>query len=324
MLDSAEFRLLRYSRPRDGLRSKPLRVGVVGCGVFGTYHAEAWCEVLGANLRAVCDIVHDRVRLLSARTGTLACTSIDQLPDDLDCVSIAVEPQYLETAAAQCLARGLHVQLEKPFSLSPRSASRLLGIAAEHRLVLKAGYVEAFHPAFLRAMEMLPEPSSLFSRRRSCPRPGVSGVGVILDLMSHDIEHAVALGGDISDVKVETDRAAMPGTRSVRALLSFKSGFSADIEATYCTEQRVRQLTLSNAQRAVTVDLLSSSIHSDTGEEKVLTGNPLASQFASFVDCITTRKSARGAGRRAVQVLQIAEMITAAASGGDRIVRLAS
>lgn len=302
---------MRGNIPVNRLQTRPLRVGVVGCGKFGARHANAWLEVQGAELVVVCDTRVHMANALGTRASCKHVPSIADLPADLDCVSIAVQPDLLEQAALQCLGRGWHVLLEKPFSLSVDGAHRLDHAARRRRLVLKAGYVERFHPALAAARTFISNPQHMHSTRISSAPTFDSRIGVVLDLMCHDIEHAVELGGRATSVQIEP--LAFHGLQASgqRVTVDFDSGFTATLEAGYSETASHRTLTLSDTGNSISVDLRSGILRGPNCEMHVSTGNLLARQFEAFLDCIAALRQPAAGAQRAAEVLRVASMIAA-------------
>jgi predicted dehydrogenase len=282
---------------------------VVGCGRFGGYHAKAWGQISGVKLVAVCDVVPQRAEALALRIDAQPVNSIAEMARDLDCVSIAVEPERHDEVADECLTWGLHVLLEKPFSTSAETARRLARVAEKCGLVLQAGYVEHFHPTYRRAVTHLGQPR-LMSTLRASPRPTTDAIDVVLDLMSHDIEHALEIAGDEAEVRT-ISLGNCPSTSEVTsAVLSFSNGFSAVLEANYSpASQRARSIVLRNGAGAVSADLLTGMLHRLGTDELVPIGNPLADQLRAFVQSIASNTAPAVTGERAAQVLEIAQTI---------------
>jgi predicted dehydrogenase len=284
----------------------------VGCGSFGARHATAWAEVPGTVLAAVCDHHAERVAAMAARTGAATVADIADLPADLDAVSVAVQPQLLAGVGAACLERGLHMLLEKPFGMAPADADRLAALAAARGLILQAGYLESFHPAFRRAVALAGRPRRFTARRMSKRPPFGAAVGVVHDLMCHDLEHAVELGGPIATIGTEILREPSGAPIGYRARLGFASGFAAILETGYTEEERTRRLTIEGTTGTVTVNMLDGTLRAGEAEETVPVGNPLASQFAAFAASVRSGAAPRVGPDRAREVLRAcAEIATA-------------
>src|SRR5208283_5109637 len=86
------------------------------------------------------------------------------------------------------LQKGIHTLIEKPITDSLNEAAELVRMAREHNAILQIGHVERFNAAVLKLRELLKEPRFIESHRLSPFDPRVRDVGVVLDLMIHDID----------------------------------------------------------------------------------------------------------------------------------------
>src|SRR2546422_7053055 len=107
----------------------PLRVAIVGCGKIADVHAEQIRRLAGCDIVAVCDREELMARQLAERF------KVERYFDDLGrlleesrphVVHITTPPQSHFAIARQCLERGCHVYVEKPFTLDAREAEELV------------------------------------------------------------------------------------------------------------------------------------------------------------------------------------------------------
>lgn len=177
-----------------------LRVGVVGLGSMGKRHAEAYRRLPGVRLTAIA--TRDAGKRATARTawGVAAFADYRELVGHVDAVTVAT-PTYLHAEVAEYLMQaGVHVLVEKPIAITEQEALRLQEAAEAADVILMVGHVERFNPAFLR---LVAEPKLIRStdplRVRACrmgPYDGrITDVCVVMDLMIHDFDLALALSG---------------------------------------------------------------------------------------------------------------------------------
>jgi predicted dehydrogenase len=129
-----------------------MRVGIVGCGVIGNKRASALGE---DRLTAVYDRDRGRAEALAARTGARACAAVEELFDLCDAVVVATTNDQLAAFCARALEAGKHVLVEKPGARSAAELEPLLGLAAHTRRIVKVGFNHRFHPAAMKAREIL-------------------------------------------------------------------------------------------------------------------------------------------------------------------------
>jgi UDP-N-acetylglucosamine 3-dehydrogenase len=282
----------------------PLRLGVVGCGAFGCRHGDAWLRVPNAKLVAVFDIVSQRAVALAHRCGAKVVRNIAELADVVQCVSIAVDPGRHVEVAEECLARNLHVLLEKPFGTTVDAALRLARLADDRGRVLQAGYVEHFNPAYRHAVAIVGKARFMKARRVSPPR-GDQPLDVVSDLMCHDIEHALELSGILAAPSVSSGGRSTASSSHV--ILSFLNGFVAKLETRHCSRHRERTLMIEGETASTAVDLLTghlSQLGVDT-DKVIAIGNPLADQFRAFAQSVGRKSAPAVTGVRAAQVHEV-------------------
>ncbi len=174
----------------------PLKVGVIGVGHLGTHHARLYSEIAK---RGCCDFVGvfdtDRlkVRALTEKYGGGTFESPEELANFCDAASIATPTETHHTVAKVFLERGRHILVEKPITDNVPAAEELVTLARKNNCVLQVGHVERFNPVMRYLDEVLTEARFIEVHRLS-PYPGRSiDIGVVLDLMIHDLDVVLSL-----------------------------------------------------------------------------------------------------------------------------------
>jgi len=172
---------------------KPIKVAVVGVGHLGSIHARIYSQLASAQLVAVCDTQQDRAGATAQQYGCRALTDYRELLDQVDAVSIAVPTQHHFSIANTFLAKGIHSLVEKPITRTVQEADRLLKLAAKTGAILQVGHVERFNAALRKAQDSLKDPRFIEVHRLAPFQPRGTEVGVVLDLMIHDIDILLGL-----------------------------------------------------------------------------------------------------------------------------------
>lgn len=289
--------------------SARIRVGVVGVGNMGANHVRVYSMLRRAELVGVMDTDSARGARVAASYGVRAFASLDELLTRVDAVSVAVPTAAHASVAAECLAAGRHVLVEKPITADVPAARSLLGTAERAGRVLQVGHVERFNPAVRQAEEAIAAEHllAIAARRLSPPTPHVPE-DVVLDLIIHDLDIAMHLAG--AEV-VAMDAMGMRDERGelglVIAQLAFANGILAGLSASKVTQERVRELDLTTDRSYVTVNyrtrdvsiyrkgLVSVADETDRSrfrQEAVIErpgvpmAEPLHVQLEHFLDCI--------------------------------------
>src|SRR5260370_7286400 len=138
-------RMLQAAKINTG---RALRVGVVGVGVMGANHARVLSEFPGVELAGVVDPDRKQAHFVGGTLGCPALASIEELLDrGVDAVTIAAPTHLHRDIALACIARGVHVLVEKPIASTVSEGEDLIKAARRAGLTLMIGHVERFNPA---------------------------------------------------------------------------------------------------------------------------------------------------------------------------------
>jgi predicted dehydrogenase len=313
---------------------KAIRVGVIGVGTMGQRHCRVYSNMRHARLAGILDTdqrVADRV----ANQHDAPCfVDVDTLLDQIDAVSLAVPTPLHFDLAMHCLARGIHVLIEKPITETVDQAEKLAQAAESSSLVVQVGHIERFNPTYMELKNVLEDMSVLaLSTRRLSPFKGSNtDVDVILDLMIHDIDLMRDLVG-AEPVSVDAyGLTAFSGVADhVIAHLGFAAGPMLSMTASRITEQKVRCIEVTAREAFIEGNLLNKSIsvhRRTTGEyenqnhrgvkyrqESLLERihvpifEPLFLELQHFVDCILEGKPPMVSARDGLEALRLATTI---------------
>lgn len=188
----------RLSQIRAGAK---LRCGVIGVGRMGQHHARVYATQPDCELIGVVDSNIDRRGVIADKFATRGLDTVEQLLDaGVDAVSIAVPTVYHQSAAEPLLRAGVACLVEKPLAKDVESARAIKELAEKHSTVLMVGHIERFNPvirAFQKATQSgLPVTPRYIEVHRVSPMTFRSvDVGVVMDMMIHDIDVLLMLMG---------------------------------------------------------------------------------------------------------------------------------
>jgi predicted dehydrogenase len=234
---------------------KRLRVAVVGVGAFGRNHARVYAELPGADLVAVADLDPVAAREAAEKHGCRAVADAADLPADLDAVSVAVPTVHHAAVAVPLLRKGIACLVEKPFAASLADGEAMLEAAKAGGATLAAGHIERFNPA-ITAVDRNPLRPRFLEVNRIAPFSFRSAdVGVVLDLMIHDLDLILHLAGsepervDAVGVPVLT-----PFEDIANARIEFRNGCVADVTASRVGTKTERKLRLFSEDAYMVLD----------------------------------------------------------------------
>ncbi|WP_165249856.1 Gfo/Idh/MocA family protein [Paludisphaera soli] len=223
---------------------KPLRVAVVGVGHLGRHHARILGSLPGVELVAVADSRPDQARAIAEGLKTLAVDDYRELLGRVDAVSIAVPTFLHREVAGFFLENGVSAMVEKPLAGSTAEAEELVAIARSTGATLQVGHIERFNPAFSTLQGSPIRPKFLSAERLAMYTFRSTDVGVVFDLMIHDIDLVLSLV-DSPVRSVSAVGVSLFGDHEdvADARIEFENGTVANLSASrasYATSRKMR------------------------------------------------------------------------------------
>ncbi|NLK18199.1 MAG: Gfo/Idh/MocA family oxidoreductase [Synergistaceae bacterium] len=297
------------------------RLGVIGVGHLGQHHARVYTELLGTQLVGVVDLNESRAAAIGENLGVPWYTDADDFIKRArpDAVSVVVPTSLHYEIAGKALSNGIHVLIEKPVTTTVSEAESLLKMAADSDLVLQVGHVERFNSAVQYISKIVHEPLFLQSRRLGPFSPRISDVGVVLDLMIHDIDIILSLvRSDITAISATGKCIRSNHEDIASAQISFENGAMAHILVSRVSERRLRQLEIMEPERYVTVNYETQDVsinrcvrQSNSSLMEIIEhpvfpkSEPLKLELQHFVSCVREGKQPLvgiSDGKRALEV----------------------
>ena len=273
--------------------SKTIRVGVVGVGHMGRYHAGVYHELPETELVAVADVDDVRSRAIAEQYDTRALRDYREMLGQVDAVSIAVPTAQHYAVARDFLEAGTDVLVEKPIASSIEQAEDLFHIARKNGRILQIGHVERFNGAVQELHKFVRDPLLIECRRMGQFQPRVQEDGVVLDLMIHDLDIVLSLVN--SPVKtcyavgtcVQSDREDIAS-----ASLTFENRCVANLTASRVTQDKVRTLAVTQRDTYIFLDYAKQDIHVHrrAASEHTLTQEQLRYRQEAFIERIFVHK----------------------------------
>jgi predicted dehydrogenase len=233
----------------------PLRIGVIGVGHLGALHAKMLASIPSATLVGVYDVDEEKCRKVAADYKASAFPSIEALLEHVEAVTIATSTTSHFDVAAQAIARGIHMFIEKPITQTVAEADRLCLMAREKRLTVQVGHIERFNPAILALEGIAIAPLFIESHRLAQFKPRGTDVAVVLDLMIHDIDLILTFVKspvkqiDASGVAVVSDTIDIANAR-----LQFENGCVANVTASRISQRAMRKMRLFQPNAYISID----------------------------------------------------------------------
>lgn len=231
--------------------NRTLRVGVIGTGALGRHHARIYAELAAAGeaeFVGVHDLNPQTAAEVARRHGVRAFPSVESLVEACDALSIVTPTVTHYELARYCLSRGRHVLVEKPMTERSEQAADLVGLARQHGCVLQVGHVERFNPVFDYLQSVARHPRFIEVHRLS-PYPARStDVGVVLDLMIHDLDVVLAFVASPVVSLEAVGVAVLSSSEDIaNARIRFANGCVANLTASRVSPERLRKIRVFSA-----------------------------------------------------------------------------
>lgn len=328
-------------------------VVVVGAGHLGRIHAKIYAESDQAQLIAVCDLDQERAEQVAREFGVVAARDPMEFADQARAFSVAVSTKAHAEVATPLLERGLACLVEKPLASNLADADRILAASERSGAVLAVGHVERFQPSLRRVRELGIAPRFIECHRLTAFSFRSMDVGVVHDLMIHDLDLVLDLVGsevtsfDAVGGKILTEHEDMASVRLVFAngaranitanrvslspmrrfrMFSPESYVSLDFQKNYALiarkgpkweEERPRLAALGAEGKQEIGDVFKRGLFAIEEPELLGQRRPLQAQLDAFLRCVRTGEQPEVGGAEGRRALELADRVVAAIAGQD-------
>lgn len=304
---------------------KKLKVGVVGVGYLGNFHAQKYAAMDTVDLVGIVDTDKGRAEEVANQIGTRAFENHRALFGLVDAVSVVVPTQDHYQISLDFLDRDVDVLIEKPITSTLDEADRLIERAESRGLIIQVGHLERFNPAVMALQGIVNGPRFIESHRLSIFKPRGLDVSVVLDLMIHDID--IILNFVKSGVK-HIHAAGIPVITNevdiANARLEFKNGCVANVTASRVSIKNERKLRMFQRDAYISVDFANHDItviqkegNGSVQDVELIPGmevkqlcftkgDALDDEIKAFVDSVSRRMAPEVTGRVGRNALEIA------------------
>ena len=225
---------------------KSIRVSVIGTGSLGKEHARIYAELAAvgkARFMGVYDASAETARRIAEKHRVRAFASVEQAAEVSDALSIVTPTSTHFELSRPLLALGKHLLVEKPMTDDAESAAELVRLAQQHRCLLQVGHVERFNPV-IKYLESVATAPRFIETHRLSPYPARStDIGVVLDLMIHDLDVVLAF---VKSPVTSVDAVGIPVLSKsediANARLRFANGCVANLTVSRISPERMRKI----------------------------------------------------------------------------------
>ncbi len=253
-----------------------IKVGVIGVGYLGRFHAQKYAAMDDVELVGVADTDRQRADEIAHECSTRPFDDYTDLLTEVDAVSISVPTVHHHKVATTCLESRIDVLVEKPITTTLEEADDLIQLATNNDCILQVGHLERFNPAVLAMKPQLTHPLFIEAHRISMFKNRGTDVDVVLDLMIHDIDIILS----IVDAPIETIHTVGAPvitklTDIANARIIFENGCTANVTVSRISMDNIRRMRIFQPGTYLSVDFTKREVMSVSLKKDSPSGIPL-------------------------------------------------
>ncbi len=303
--------------------SAKLKVGVVGVGYLGRFHALIYSRMNNVELVGVNDSNPEQASSVAAEAGT-SPLSLGELVEECDAVSIVVPTSLHLEIARPFLEKGVHMLLEKPIEADVAKAAEIVRLARESGTTLQIGHLERYNAGILALAERIEDPRFIEAQRMGGFKARATDVDVISDLMIHDIDIILSLvNSELVSISASGTSVLTDHIDIANARLEFANGAAANVTASRVSREDSRRIRVFEPKHYLSLDFIAQRL--ETARAVTVEGaewpeirtealdiepvKPLDAELASFVDCVINGSQPVVDGPTGLRALEVALQI---------------
>jgi len=296
-----------------------IKVVVVGVGHLGSRHARIYSELPGVELVGVLDSNRERTKEIAEQYHCLPFTKLEDIPSSVEAISVVVPTDRHYEVAAELMERGYHLLIEKPITDNVSHARELLRLAEKSNLLLQVGHVERFNPGILEIEKIVKAPRFIECHRNAPFQPRGTEVGVVLDLMIHDLDIILYLvSSPVSSLEAAGATILSQHEDIANARIKFKSGCIANITTSRVSPARMRKIRIFQDDAYISLDYMAQTAQiyrKEAGrifadELEIPRGEPLKLELESFMEAVRLGGKPQVPAEDSLAALEVAVAVT--------------
>jgi len=314
-----------------------VKCGVAGVGSLGQHHARIYAALPNVEFVGIFEANDERAAEICARHGCRRFDSIEALGAACDAVSVVVPTDKHEQVALPLLALGCHLLIEKPITATLEEAERVLAAAQARGCIVQVGHIEHFNPVMSFMEKHIDRPAYLTAERLAPYTPRGTEVGVVLDLMIHDIGIVLALVKSPIRKIDSVGISVLSKTEDIaNARIEFENGCVANLSASRMSLKKNREIRIFQDDAYLSLDFMNQKGHLVKKSELITYGlklkvglakagdassipvqeipiekdEPLKLELAHFTESVAERKQPKVGAALAKSALEVAIQIT--------------
>ena len=304
---------------------RKIRIGVVGVGYLGKFHAEKYAKMDYVDLIGVVDPRRSLADGIALKFNTQAFYNHRDIIGKVDAVSVVVPTSEHFIVSKDFLENDIDVLIEKPMTTTLEQADELIRISEARGLLIQVGQLERFNPAVVALKDVVKKPMFIESHRLSIFKDRCTDVSVVLDLMIHDIDIILNfVKSNIKSVHASGISVISNHVDIANARLTFETGCVANVTASRISTKNERKIRMFQKDAYVSVDFANHDItliqKSSSASDGIVPGaeirkltfsksDALENELSAFVHAVSLREVPEVTGQMGRDALKIALQI---------------
>src|SRR5476649_1488661 len=242
--------------------STKIRCGVAGVGSLGQHHARIYAALPGAELAGIFESDDARAAEICAKFSCRRFATLAELGEACDAISVVVPTDQHALVALPLLAQGCHLLIEKPICANLEEAEQVLAAAQAKNCLVQVGHIEHFNPVMSFLEKHADEPRYITAERLAPYQTRGTDVGVVLDLMIHDIGIVLALvKSPIAKIDSVGVTVLSKSEDIANARIQFANGCVANLSASRMSTKKAREIRIFQGDAYLSLDFMNQTGH---------------------------------------------------------------
>ena len=238
-----------------------VNISLIGVGRMGQFHLNVINQINNINLSGIYDADENHLDEISKKYNIKRFKSADEALDNSDAIIIASPTIYHFEITKKAIEKGKHVLVEKPMTETYAQALELQDIVKQKNVILQVGHVERFNGAVQELHNIIKKPYLIEARRLAPFTPRITDVGVVFDIMIHDLDIVTSLvKKPIIKFSASGKRIKTKNEDIASALIEFEDETIASISASRITQEKIRTLAISTEEAYFLLDYATQDI----------------------------------------------------------------
>ena len=297
-----------------------VNIGIIGLGHLGSRHLKVYSEIPDrVRIAGIADVREETGRKLSDQYKVPFFPNASDLIGKVDAVNICTPTTSHFEVASQFLAQGIHTFIEKPMTTTLAEAEELIKLASGNKCLIQVGHIERFNAAFEAIRHFAKDPRFVECHRLNHFPNRSLDIGVVMDLMIHDIDIVLGLTGSMVE---RVDAVGVPVLTPLEdianARISFANGCVCNLTASRVSDEVTRKIRIFLNDAYISLDYIKQEafIYKKHGQMiskhalPIEKEEPLKKELLSFLDCIQNRTKPLVSGTEGRDALKLALEIT--------------